>query len=340
MRIAIVNDLSLARESLKQILEKLPGHTIAWEAVDGNEAVEKCIQDRPDIILMDLIMPNLDGAEATRKIMEMTPCAILVVTASVTGNCDKVYDAMGYGALDAVTTPGISPNGLSAEAKNLIGKIEQISVLLSKPKAKVLNLPQSNPPRLSSSPSIIALGASTGGPQTLAKILADLPKDYPAPIVIIQHVDSAFAPGFAFWLGKETALNVKVAENNEKALPGTVYIASSQDHLVFGIDQHFHYTPDPIDVIFRPSIDVFFKSLAMNMKQPGIAIQLTGLGQDGAEGLFVLKQKGWHTIAQDEATSKVFNMPQAAIEQGAATQILPDTLIAETLRKKATLNKI
>lgn len=340
MRIAIVNDLPLARESLKQVLKHLPTHEIAWEAADGEEAVSKCIQDRPEIILMDLIMPKLDGAQATKQIMEQSPCAILVVTASVAGNSDQVYEAMGYGALDAVTTPTISEKGISPEAKRLIDKIGQISTILSKPKPRSIQLPETSQPFLTRAPSLIALGASTGGPQTLAKILKDLPADYPSPIVIIQHVDTAFAPGLASWLEKETPLKVKIAESNEKITPGTAYIASTQDHLVFGIDQHLHYTEEPLDNSFRPSIDVFFKSLAENLKQPGIAVQLTGLGSDGAEGLLELKKKGWYTIAQDEATSKVFNMPQAAIAMNAASEILADSQIANTLRTKAKVDVI
>jgi two-component system response regulator WspF len=320
MRIAIVNDVRAASEALRRVVERLPGHELAWIAADGVEAIAQARRDRPDLILMDLLMPHLDGAEATRQIMAMAPCAILVVTATVSGNISLVYDAMGHGALDAVDTPVLGPAGAEAGVGPLVEKIGLIAKLVAAPAAA----PRSGPVAVASGPArLLVVGASTGGPKALCDLLLPLPRDWNTAVVVVQHVDVAFAPGLASWLADRTGRPVHVAEHGQRPRPGDVLLAGTNDHLAMAAGGTLEYRVEPRDVFFRPSVDVFFESVAAHGPKSGVAVVLTGMGRDGARGLAALRHKGWHTIAQDEATSVVWSMPKAAIEAGAACEVLP-----------------
>lgn len=329
MRIAIVNDLSIAVEALKRVLQSVAGHEIAWVAYDGKEAFEKACDDKPDLILMDLIMPNMNGVEATKKIMKSCPCPILVVTATVTGNAGLVFDAMGAGALDAVCTPTLGRKGSVEGGKDLLKKIDTIGKLIGK---EVSIKPKSN--SITSRkilPKMIAIGSSTGGPKALAAILSGLPKDLGATIVIVQHVDFLFANGLASWLGDQTELPVKVIKEGMFPEKNTIYLAETNDHLVMDKDQTFFYTAEPINYHYRPSVNVFFKSLKENWNNKDIAIVLTGMGEDGAKGLLELKEAGWETITQDKESSTVYGMPKACVKMNAAKEILHINKISDRL---------
>jgi two-component system, chemotaxis family, response regulator WspF len=326
MRIAIVNDVELSTAILRQSVSSVA--EIAWTARDGAEALEKCIADVPDLILMDLFMPVMDGIEATRQIMQRCPCAILVVTASVEKNTAQVFEAMGHGALDAVSTPALDVNGDPATAQDLLSKIATMGKLLGK----------SSPPKTTShsafsTPRLITIGSSTGGPKALATILSKLPANLNAAIVIVQHVDAQFTAGMADWLNEQCPLSVRLANPGDRLTAGQVLIAGTNNHLQLKANLSLGYTPNPIDYPYRPSVDVFFKSVAQHWKKPSTAVLLTGMGRDGAEGLLALKQKGWHTIAQNQATCVVYGMPKAAVEMGAALEILPLDAIAPALIK-------
>jgi two-component system response regulator WspF len=203
MRIGIVNDLRLAVESLKRAVATLPGATVAWVAEDGAQAVSMCARDRPDVVLMDMIMPVMDGVEATRRIMQATPCPILVVTATVEGNAGKVFEALGAGALDAVATPGIGADGRAMNAEPLVAKIRAIGVIAGVGRTPVQQPPTPAPQTTGAGgiAPFVAIGVSTGGPQALAAVLPSLTG--PIPVVIVQHIDPTFAPGLAAWLSKE-----------------------------------------------------------------------------------------------------------------------------------------
>ena len=213
MRIGIANDMGLAREALRRVVLSSPANEVAWMAKDGAEAVASGALTMPDLILMDLFMPGTDGVEATRRIMGESPCAILVVTATVTGHLSKVYQAMGYGALDAIDTPTLGPRGEIAGAAVLLHKIELIGKLLGKPARK---LAERSVPAVADSSSItwtslvekaldplVLVGASTGGPQALAEVLSRLPAAFTSGVIIVQHVDAAFAPGLGQWLSEQ-----------------------------------------------------------------------------------------------------------------------------------------
>ena len=322
MRIAVVNDLLLAVEALRRVVCSIPDYSLAWVARDGAEAVKKCQEDRPDLILMDLLMPVMDGVEATRQIMQQSPCAILVVTSTIMGNLSKVYEAMGHGALDAVNTPVLSAGQNLQGGVPILEKMDRIARMLRE--RAIASSGRSAPPRpvhRGKRPSIpmLAIGASTGGPQALAEILTALPADFPGAILICQHIAADFAPGLADWLADRTKRPVKLAKSGDRPVAGTAFLAGTDDHL---------YERDPIDNFNRPSVDVLFNSLATNWGEPAVGVLLTGMGKDGALGLLRLKQSGWHTIAQDEKSCVVFGMPQAAIQLGAASNVLPLDKIA------------
>jgi chemotaxis response regulator CheB len=285
--------------------------------------VELCAQDTPDLILMDLIMPKLDGVEATRRIMSENPCAIVVVTADVSHHTSKVFEAMGAGALDAVNTPTLEDPRSPGGANPLLGKIKTIRRLLGTDQKRV------GEPRLAEAahpahrPHLIAIGASAGGPAALAQVLSELPKNFPAAILIVQHVDSQFMDGLAHWLAQQTKLPVRLAAEGEHPHAGTVLLAGKENHFVFVTSTKLGYVTEPLDSAYRPSIDVFFKSIRQFWRGDVIGILLTGMGRDGAEGLKALHDAGHHTIVQDQATCAVFGMPKVAIELKGATEVLP-----------------
>jgi len=330
MRIAIVNDMMLAVEILRRVISSVPAYEIAWIAVDGAEAVKKCAEDTPDLVLMDLIMPVMDGVQATRTIMKDTPCAILVVTATVSGNASRVFEAMGHGALDAVGTPVMGSGGSIQGADELLKKIAIIGKLIGKNDTVTVRTPVAKK-TIRTEPPLVAIGSSTGGPRALSSILSAMPRQLGAAIVIIQHVDVQFASGLADWLNEQTALTVTVAREGDRPAENTVYIAKTNDHLIAGEDLSFHYTSEPRDYPYRPSVDTFFSSLAASWPRRDIALLLTGIGKDGARGLLELREKGWHTIAQDMKTSIVYGMPKAAAEIKAAVEILPLDTITESI---------
>jgi two-component system, chemotaxis family, response regulator WspF len=324
MRIAIVNDMLLAVEALRRVLVSVNGHQVAWIARNGAQAVQLCIQDRPDLILMDLIMPEMDGVEATRRIMAQTPCAIVVVTANVKDHASKVFEAMGAGALDAVNTPVLSNSNDHADAKALLAKIETISRLIA-PIATLQAVAAKSPverPADFKHDRLVAIGASAGGPAALAKILSELPADFPAAVAIVQHVDVQFVPGLAEWLAGQTPLHVRIAEEGDHSEAGTVLIAGKDAHLVLTTSKRWGYMKAKLDCAHRPSVDVFFDSVSKNWKGMTVGVLLTGMGRDGAAGLKMLRMHGHHTIAQDQNTSAVYGMPKAAAELNAATEIL------------------
>lgn len=179
-------------------------------------------------------------------------------------------------------------------------------------------------------PPILAIGASTGGPKALADILLALPADFPAAVVVVQHMDPAFNAGLNTWLKGQSVLPLTVARHGERLQAGRVYVAIGGDHMVISADGLLHYTAEPSDAPFRPSVDALFESLANQKLCSGVAVLLTGMGRDGAHGLLALRQAGWNTIAQDASTSAVYGMPKAAMELGAAEMMLPLQNIAAT----------
>lgn len=329
MKIGIVNDMPLAVEALQRVVALKAEHEVIWVARNGVQAVDQCACRTPDLVLMDLIMPLMDGVEATRLIMADTPCAILVVTADVGANAGRVFEAMGHGALDAVNTPALGSGELAKTAAPLLKKIDSIARLIGSGQGlprPAGHLPQTAAP--DNAAGLLAIGASAGGPAALKTLLSGLPRDFPAAIVIVQHVDELFAPGMADWLSRESRLPVRVAREGDRLEAGSVLLAGSNDHLRLKTASRLGYTAEPRDHVYRPSVDVFFESVAQLWPERAVGVLLTGMGADGARGLQLLRRKGHHTIAQDRASSAVYGMPKAAAALDAAVDILPLDRIA------------
>lgn len=329
MRIGIVNDMPLAVEALRRALALEPAHRIAWVAGNGADAVEACLRDAPDVVLMDLMMPVMDGVEATRQIMARCPCAILIVTVDIEQNVHRVFEAMGHGALDAVNTPSLG-GGRAQDAALLLRKIQNIGWLMGPRDNRSRAAAKAATPR-GSGPRLVAIGASAGGPASLAQLLQQLPASFPAAVVLVQHVDEVFAAGMADWLASESRLPVRLAREGETLQPGTVLLAGTNNHLRLMPGGELAYTAEPASHVYRPSIDVFFDSLVEHWKGEAIGVLLTGMGRDGAEGLKRMRGRGFLTIAQDQASCAVYGMPKAAAAIGAAVEILALERIAPRL---------
>jgi two-component system response regulator WspF len=341
MKIGIANSQPAAIDILRRAVMLAPSHRVIWTAASGAEAVELCTTDAPDLVLMDLMVSGMDGVEATRQITERAPCAVMIVTDSVQANAARVFEAMGYGALDAVDMPAADSANLGDSAAALLTKIATISRLIGDNNAR--SVPSAPPAPRSSGPaarSLVAIGASAGGPPALAALLRGLPATFNAAIVIVQHVDAQFALGMAAWLGGQTGLPVRVAANGDRVVAGTVLLAGSNDHLVFTSPDRFGYTREPHQAVYRPSIDVFFHSLIRHWRGEAVGVLLTGMGRDGAAGLKAMRNKGLYTIAQDEASSAVYGMPKAANAMEAAVDILPIDKIAPKLVQALTARPV
>jgi two-component system response regulator WspF len=323
MRIAIVNDLSLAREVLRRLVLSVPGHSVAWVAEDGEEAVKKAVCDRPDVVLMDLVMPRLNGVEATRQIMKHSPCPILVVTATIPGHYDLVIQAMGAGALDAAETPVLGLGGVVQNGEKLLARLAKLEAAVAGQSGTGMHVPRQVASPAPDIPPLVVIGASTGGPDALATLLSTLPAHFPAACLVVQHISAQFVPGLVQQLVTRTPLTVRMAQNGELPTAGVVMVAASDEHLEVTPNQTLRYTPEPKTSPYSPSIDVLFASTAACWPRVGVGVLLTGMLTDGAEGLLQLRTNGWHTIAQDEATSVVYGMPKAAVEKKAATEVLP-----------------
>ncbi len=331
MRIAIVNDLSLAREVLRRLVLSVPGYTVAWQAEDGDEAVRKAIADPPDVVLMDLVMPRLNGVEATRQIMRHSPCTVLVVTASIPGHYQLVIRAMGAGALDAVETPVFGPSGTIEHGEKLVARLKKLEAALAGFLGSELNMPVHSAGPVCDLPPLVTIGASTGGPDALALVLSALPENFPAAVLVAQHIGSEFASGLVQQLIPRVRLPVRIAQQGEPPSAGVILVAGSDDHLEVTADRYLRYTPHPRSNPYRPSADVLFASAGACWPRLGVGVILTGMGSDGAEGLLRQRALGWHTIAQDKATCVVYGMPKAAVEKRAAVEVLPLSQIGQTI---------
>ena len=336
-----MNDETLAVEALRRAIMSTPEYTIAWVARDGAEAVRRCHTERPDVILMDLLMPVMDGVEATRRIMIASPCAILVVTADVTRNMSKVFAALGAGALDVVSTPTLTAGTRDASAAALLAKIRLIGVLgVSYAPAPALAMAAGE----EAATALIAIGASAGGPPAVAHVLRDLSATLPAAVLVVQHVDAEFVDSMAEWFDSQCSLIVRVAREGVKPAVGCAYLAAGDVHLVVKSDGRLAFQAEPIDAPYRPSADVLFSSIAENWRGVAIGVVLSGMGRDGALGLKKLRATGARTIAQDESSSAVYGMPRAAAELSAATDVLPISqigpLITDVLDRRSRVPKL
>lgn len=338
MKIGIVCDQPTITECLRGAVTQAHEHQVAWTAASGREAAERCEADGADLVLMIVRSTGMDGADATRQIMTGAPRPILLVTVEEAAPTGPVFEAMGQGALDVVDLPRLTSSTPQGSTAMLLKKLGTISCLVrDRNGARKAAAPKPRIHTSSRCDRLVAIGASAGGPAALAVILAELPKDFPAAVVIVQHVDAQFTDGMSSWLSLQTGHSVRVAKDGDRLTTGSVFMAGTSDHLVLTGSDCLKYTREPLHYVYRPSVDVFFESVSRQWQYEAVGVLLTGMGKDGALGLRSLRDRRHHTIAQDEATSSVYGMPKAAVALDAAVEVLPMRGIAPRLVELLTV---
>ncbi|BEV16350.1 chemotaxis response regulator protein-glutamate methylesterase [Herbaspirillum sp. DW155] len=334
MKIGIVNDTPMMVEVLRRVIAESARHELIWIARDGEQAVQMCAWQLPDVVLMDLLMPRMDGVEATRRIMQATPCPILVVTSDMDTSAGMIYEAMGHGALDATQTPALIGAAGRRDAAALIEKIDNLGRLSPEEVAAPIRAPLRALPPVTHGDltPLVAIGASAGGPSALSTLLRQLPREFPGSIVIVQHIDAAFAPGMAQWLQQQSVLRVRLAVEGDLPGRGEVLLAGSNHHLVFKEGCRLGYVEGAPTDVYRPSVDAFFHSIVRHWDGRATGVLLTGMGRDGAAGLKALRENGYHTLAQDQKSCAVYGMPKAAVALNAAVDVLPVGAMAARLQ--------
>lgn len=335
INVLIADDSALARTVLKDIFRDVPDISVIGEAVNGRDAVEKTRLLTPDLVIMDLLMPVMDGIAAIEEIMATCAVPILVLSATLEDReVDTAFIAIKKGALDVMGKPGGAGFARTGEFEaRLAEKVRLLS------RIKVIHHPMSRPPvdlakklkdEKPAGRTILAIGASTGGPRAVMNIIRALPSDFSGTVFVVQHIAPGFARGFAKWLDSECSMRVRLAEDGDEMRGGEVLIAPTDVHLILENKRVKLVGTPPVNSC-RPSIDVFFNSVAQAGGERVVGILLTGMGKDGAAGLLKIREKGGLTIAQNEESSVVFGMPKAAISLGAADKILPLAGIPEVI---------
>ncbi|RJQ21757.1 MAG: chemotaxis response regulator protein-glutamate methylesterase [Nitrospiraceae bacterium] len=333
VKVLIVDDSAFMRNTLSGMISSDPEIQVVGVARDGIEAIEKVIQLKPDIVTMDVEMPRMNGIEALKLIMEKNPVPVLMVSSLTMESAKVTLDALDLGAVDFI------PKNLSDLSINIV-KIKEILI------EKIKSIARRGPAQFRKSAfpkqrlqmprtdytshrkiNIVAIGSSTGGPKALQNIISKLPKDFPVPIVIAQHMPASFTGPFAERLNQLSDIEVKEAENGEPVRKGVVFIAPGGGHMSL-IRKKITETVIAVseerkDLIYRPSVDVLMLSVVENFAGHVLGVILTGLGNDGLKGMKEIKNKGGRTIAESEKTCVVYGMPKAVVEAGVADKIVP-----------------
>jgi two-component system chemotaxis response regulator CheB len=356
IRVLVVDDSLTVRMRLAAALGADPGCEVVGQAADGEGAIELCARLKPDVMTLDMVLPNRSGLEVTEHVMAFCPTPILIVSSSFErGELFQMFDALTAGAVDTLEKPRadhdqdgwdlrfVSAVKLVARIKvitHLRGRLRTPAAPLAARAEPAACLPE-GPANADSRPTstenpanaeprqggyrLVAIGASTGGPAAVVAALRPLPPTFPLPILLVLHIGAPFGQAFAEWLGREIALPVSMAADGEPlpppGAPG-VKMAPAGRHLVVRAGR-LRLTSDPERHGCRPSVDTLFESVAAHVGGGAIGCLLTGMGRDGAAGLLEMRRAGAVTFAQDQASSIVFGMPRAAIALGAVSRVLP-----------------
>ena len=341
IKVLIVEDSQVARDYLTYILSSDPAIQVIGTANNGEEAIQAVRDKRPDIVTMDIDMPKMDGFEATRIIMETVPTPIVNVSASWDPKeVEKTFLAMEAGALAAVRKPvGVAHPDYKDQAKELIQTIKlksEVKVIRRRPRAKHGKDTPAGKTSTTLSPAVtnikvVAIGASTGGPPVIETILSGLPKDFHAPLLIVQHIAPGFIQGFADWLANACRFPVKIAAPCDFPLPGHAYIAPDGAHMGVDAGGRIVLEGSEPEGGLRPAVSYLFRSVAEVFGRNMVGVLLTGMGKDGAHELKKMKEKGAITIAQDKESCVVYGMPGEAVNLNAATYMLSPPKIAAFL---------
>jgi two-component system chemotaxis response regulator CheB len=330
-RVLVCEDSKTYAAALVRTLERGGEIEVVGVAASAEAAIADLDRLAPDLVTMDIELPGMTGLEAVEEIMSARPTPILIVSSQISTGSDLVAAALASGALEAIGKHELSlrdPDDAAAVAFRRRVKILSGARVIRHPRAR-LNGANSSAGRAAPRRSVIGVCASTGGPHALATLLAGIPAGFAVPILVVQHIGEGFADGLARWLDAAVPLPVRLAENGARALPGVTLAPDGAD-LVLGTDGVLRLDSTTPAGLHRPSADVLLRSIALRARSAGVAVVLTGMGRDGADGLAAVRKAGGLTIAQDEATSAVYGMPLEAAKSGAAL-ILPIEEIAHAL---------
>jgi two-component system chemotaxis response regulator CheB len=341
IRVLVADDSPTARKLLVAILAADPGITVVGEAADGDEAIAKTVALRPDVVTMDIDMPGTDGLQATQRILKQAPVPVVVISAAI-GGADQTaaMEALNAGAVAVVAKPG-GPEvpGFAELAPHICSTVKSmasVTLVRSAPRRAATETPRANValhPRNSRVQAVV-IAASTGGPAALQTLLAGLPRPFPAPVLVVQHMSPGFTQGLAAWLAATCGRPVRVALDGEPLLPGIVYMAPDGSHL--GVSrQAVALSAEPPVGGFQPAASFLFSSAARAYGASLVGVVLTGMGRDGLLGAQDVHREGGRIVAQDAATSVVNGMPGAVVAAGLASEVLAIQDIAAHLARLA-----
>ena len=329
VRVLVADDSDLFRELLAQVITADPGFEVVASAADGNEAARLARALKPDVITMDINMPDADGFSGIARIMAETPTPILVLTVNPEETVG--FRALSLGALDILEKPRADAD-LEDYGTTLRSRLRLLAGVRVIRHLRGLRAQRPAQVRPGVRSDVVVVGASLGGPRALASLLRALPGGFGAPVLVVQHIADGFTEGLANWLDQETELEVRTARDGDALHPGAVLLAPTGWHLTV-TRGYARLSDEPAVDSFKPSVTPLFRSAAEAYGSRVCGVILTGMGRDGADGLKAVKRAGGHTIAQDEASSAVFGMPRAAIESGAVDRVLPLEEIARALQE-------
>ncbi len=338
INVLVVDDSTVMRLNLVHLLESDPAIQVVGAVADGLAALDFIKENRPDVVLMDIHMPGMDGFEATRRIMETQPVPIIICSATTdTREIANSFRLLEAGAVACIEKPvGREHADFDAVAANLLQTVKLMSeVRVVRRWARAQGAPGSafaaDEKPATGAISCIGIGASTGGPPVLQTILSGLPKDFSVPIFIVQHITQGFLPGLAEWLNQTTGLQVHIGSYGMLPLPGHVYLAPDSFQMGLTPGRRILLTKEGPENGLRPSVSYLFRSLAEVCGPDAVGVLLTGMGKDGAVELKLMRDKGAVTIAQNQETSVVHGMPGEAISLGGAVHVLPADKIGEQI---------
>lgn len=335
VRVMVVDDSAFMRTALRRMIESDPAMRVIDFAVDGVEAVEKAVRLRPDVITMDVEMPRMTGLEALSRIMQAAPCPVIMVSSLTRAHAEATIEALSRGAYDFLS------KDLSYASLNIVRIKDELvtkcRAAAAQSRRRRLPMPMPAPPaaavrtthrssRCATTPKIVCVGTSTGGPKALQRILPMLPPSFPVPIVIVQHMPPGFTDPFARRLNALCANRVKESEPNEPLMAGVIYIARAGQHLQVmrrGGAPTAHMSATPADTAHIPSVDVMMLSAAAEFGAHTMGVILTGMGNDGQQGMTAIYRAGGYTVGEDEPSCTVYGMPRACAEAGVINTVLP-----------------
>ena len=321
----IVDDSHLVRSIIRDFLASDGSFNIIGEAENGQEGVNKARELNPDLVTMDIEMPVMNGLNATAEIRKFSSCAIVVISTHDTAK--MAYDATVNGAHEFFSKDIFTSQMNDRQREEIFQTLKQITSIKKKIFLRQTEKKDSTSPRKI---NCTVIAASTGGPVALCQLCSELPKNFPVPVLLVQHNTSGFDKGFVQWLNGYSPLNVQLAEKGIVPSKGNIYVAPTDRHLIINGGILAFDDGEPI-LNQKPAADMLFKSAAAMFGNSLVSVVLTGMGKDGAEGTRYVKQAGGITIAQDEASSMIYGMPQAAAETGCVDFVLPLNEIAKKL---------